>query len=72
MKKTQDVVVKSCPACELFTGKCYDTQFNCSDIALCTTKQIVIECFNAKESNNTGNEAWLLANTILSILEVEK
>ena len=68
---SQDIEIKGCPA-YMESGKCRDSYFNCSDIALCTTKQIVIECLNVKESNNTGNEAWLLANTILSILEVEE
>ena len=64
-------MVKGCPA-YMESEKCRDSYFNCSDIVLCTTKQIVTECLNVKESNSTGNEAWLLANTILSILEVKE
>ncbi len=71
MKKTQNVGIRGCPA-YMESGKCRDSYFNCSDIALCITKQIVIECLNVKESNSTGNEAWLLASTILSILEVKE
>ena len=64
-------IVKGCPA-YMESGKCRDSYFVCSDIALCITKRIVIECMSAKESNNTGNEAWLLANMILSELEVKE
>lgn len=64
-------MVKGCPA-YMESGKCRDSYFNCSDIALCTTKQIVIECLSVTESNNTGNEAWLLASIILSELGVKE
>ena len=63
-------MVRGCPAYMEF-GKCRDSYFDCSDITLCT-QQSVIECMNAKESNNTGNEAWLLANMILSELGVKE
>lgn len=63
--------VRCCPA-YMESGKCRDSYFVCSDIALCTTKRIIMECMSAKESNNTGNEAWLLANIILSELGVKE
>ena len=66
---SQAIKIKGCPA-YLESGKCRDSYFNCSDIAYCTTKRIVMECTSCIESNNTGNEAWLLANTILQELMV--
>ena len=67
---SQAIEIKGCPA-YLESGRCRDSYFDCSNIYSCATKRIVMECLSCIESNNTGNEAWLLANTILQELMVK-
>ena len=65
---SQYIEIKGCPSYEHYehsNGTCRISRFKCSEISMCTPKRIAMECLLCKESNNTGNEAWLLANTIL-------
>ena len=66
----QWTVVEGCPSYEPSSGNCLISNFKCSDISLCAIKRIVMECLSCKESNHTGNEAWLLANIILQELMI--
>lgn len=69
----QAIEIKGCPAYEHYefsSGTCRISRFKCSEISMCTTKRIIMECVSCIESNNTGNEAWLLADTILQELMV--